>query len=202
MCGWHLNGNLASMPARSISLARPAVENGENTDSLQSRLQSTESFDSPSIILAPWGRSALKTYFEHLARLTLISVGQSRPHSFHNHHQGLPIVGIQIAWQSGGETHLYVFRNQRGNRWPQTSLAPASPSGALQTRHGRASGCLYFSCYLQACEPGSEASMQRRRPDEPLKELRDDREHGALRDLARMCARFADDYAAEVRARS
>jgi hypothetical protein len=44
--------------------------------------------------------------------------------------------------------------------------------------------------------------MQRRRPDEPLKELRDDREHGALRDLARMCARFADDYAAEVRAHS
>jgi hypothetical protein len=28
MCGWHLNGNLASMPAHSISLARPAVENG------------------------------------------------------------------------------------------------------------------------------------------------------------------------------
>ena len=28
MCGWHLNGNLASMPAHSISLPRPAVENG------------------------------------------------------------------------------------------------------------------------------------------------------------------------------
>jgi Protein of unknown function (DUF3631) len=40
--------------------------------------------------------------------------------------------------------------------------------------------------------------MQRRRLNEPLDELREDRCREQFRDLARMCCRWADDYAADV----
>ena len=42
--------------------------------------------------------------------------------------------------------------------------------------------------------------LQRRKPNEPLAELRDDR-CDPLRHLARMCARWAEDHAAAVRGR-